>query len=229
MTRIIAVGGGGFTSATSPGLDDFLLSQIDSSFKRIGYVGTASDDDPVRLNHFQALIAPRVSFASVLPAEIDIQGARRWVAGHDMIYVGGGNTAKMLARWRQTGFDRVLADAGRRGIILAGVSAGAVCWFDCALVHAEDSGALERADCLGLLKGSVCAHFNADAERRPTFMQQIGSGLLPSGIGIDDGVAVVFDGTAAPTTWSAEPGCWAYEVRSGPNASVSLVELPAFV
>ena len=228
MRKIIAVGGGGFTSATSPGLDEFLLSQIDSSFKRIGYVGTASEDDPVRLNHFQTLIAPRVSCASVLPAEIDIEEARRWVAGHDMIYIGGGNTAKMLARWRQTGFDTVLADAGRRGVILAGVSAGAVCWFDCALVHAE-SGALERETCLGLLKGSVCAHFNVDTERRPTFMQQIGSGLLPSGIGIDDGVAVVFDGIAAPAAWSAERGCWAYEVRSGPNGSVSLVELPAFV
>jgi len=96
MARIIAIGGGGFPSGTSPGLDDFLVSQLDGTARRIGYVGTASDDDPTRLRFFHALIAPRVAHASIFPGEPGGDAARRWLARHDMIYVGGGDTARML-------------------------------------------------------------------------------------------------------------------------------------
>ena len=146
--KIIAIGGGGFTSATSPGLDDFLLSQFDGHSRRIGYVGTASDDDPVRLDHFRQLIAPRVAQASVMPADLTPEEGREWVNRHDMIYVGGGDTARMLARWRQTGFSAAIEEAGRNGVILAGVSAGAVCWFEQALVRGP-SEAMEPMNCLG--------------------------------------------------------------------------------
>ena len=75
----------------------------------------------------------------------------------------------------------------------------------------------------------MCAHFNADMDRRPLFLEQVSSGKLPHGIGIDDGVAVVFQDGARPMAWSAEIGCWAYDVRAGSNGTASLVELPAFV
>jgi peptidase E len=228
MARIIAIGGGGFPSGTSPGLDDFLVSQLDGTARRIGYVGTASDDDPTRLRFFHALIAPRVAHASIFPGEPGGDAARRWLARHDMIYVGGGDTARMLARWRKLGFDVALAEAHRNGTVLAGVSAGAVCWFEHALVRGE-SGAMEPINGLGLLKGSMCAHFNLDSDRRPAFLQGIGSGLLPSGLGIDDGVAVVFRDGVPPAAWSAEPGCWAYGVSIDSEGSVSSVALPAFV
>lgn len=228
MAKIIAIGGGGFTSAKHPELDDFLLSQLDGTGKRIGYVGTASEDDPVRLRYFHELIAPRVPHASVLAANTGADDARQWAARHDMIYVGGGDTARMLTRWRQTGFDVALTAAHQDGTILAGVSAGAVCWFEHALVRGE-SGTMEPINGLGLLKGSMCAHFNADADRRPAFHEKIGSGVLPSGFGIDDGVAVVFRPGAPPAAWSAEPGCWAYAVNSDSDGSISSAALPAFV
>ncbi len=228
MAKIIAIGGGGFTTLTSSGLDDFLLSHLNGTARRIGYVGTASDDDPARLRHFNELIAPRVSHASVFPSDTGADDARQWAASHDMIYVGGGDAARMLARWRQTGFNAVLADAYRNGAILAGVSAGAVCWFEHALVRGA-SGAMEPISGLGLLKGSMCAHFNVDADRRPAFLNGIGSGLLPSGLGIDDGVAVVFRDGVPPAAWSAKLGCWAYGVSIDAEGSLSSVALPAFV
>jgi len=228
MAKIIAIGGGGFTTLTSSGLDDFLLSHLNGTARRIGYVGTASDDDPVRLRYFNELIAPRVPYASILPSEISFDDARRWTARHDMIYVGGGDTALMLARWSELGFDVALTAAHQDGTILAGVSAGAVCWFEHALVRGE-SGTMEPINGLGLLKGSMCAHFNADADRRPAFLEGIGSGLLPSGLGIDDGVAVVFRDDAPPAAWSTETGCWAYGVSLDAEGSVSSVALPAFV
>jgi len=228
MAKIIAIGGGGFTTLTSAGLDDFLLSHLNGTARRIGYVGTASDDDPVRLGYFHELIAPRVPQASVLPSNTGADEARQWASRHDMIYVGGGDTARMLTRWRQTGFDAALAEAHRNGTVLAGVSAGAVCWFEHALVRGE-SGAMELISGLGLLTGSMCAHFNADEDRRPAFHEKIGSGVLPSGFGIDDGVAVVFRHGAPPAAWSAVPGCWAYGVSIDSEGSLSSVALPAFV
>ena len=228
MAKIIAIGGGGFTSGTSPGLDDFLVSQIDGAVRRIGFVGTAGDDDPTRLRCFHELIAPRVAYASIYPGEPGSDAARRWIAKHDMIYVGGGDTARMLERWSALGFDVALAEAHRNGTILAGVSAGAACWFERALVRG-DFGAMEPINGLGLLKGSMCAHFNVDADRRPAFLKGIGSGLLPSGLGIDDGVAVVFCDDAPPAAWSAEPGRWAYGVSTDPEGELSSVALPAFV
>lgn len=228
MAKIIAIGGGGFTSAKHPELDDFLLSQLDGTGKRIGDVGTASEDDPVRLRYFHELIAPRVPHASVLPSNTGADDARQWASRHDMIYVGGGDTARMLTRWRQTGFDAALAEAHRNGTVLAGVSAGAVCWFEHALVRGA-SGAMEPISGLGLLKGSMCAHFNVDADRRPAFHERIVSGVLPSGFGIDDGVAVVFRHGVPPAAWSAVPGCWAYGVSTDPEGSLLSVALPAFV
>jgi peptidase E len=228
MAKIIAIGGGGFTTLTSSGLDDFLLSHLNGTARRIGFVGTASDDDPIRLKHFHELIATRVSHASVFPSDAGADDARQWAASHDMIFVGGGDTARMLTLWRQTGFDAALAEAHRNGTVLAGVSAGAVCWFEHALVRGG-SGAMEPISGLGLLKGSMCAHFNADADRRPAFHEKIGSGVLPSGFGIDDGVAVVFRHAVPPAAWSAEPGCWAYGVSTDPEGSLLSVALPAFV
>lgn len=228
MAKIIAIGGGGFTSATNPELDDFLLSQLHGTRRRLGYVGTASDDDQARIGYFHERIAPRVAQASVFDKCANADEARRWVARHDMIYVGGGDTAHLLASWREIGFDRALIEAYQTGKILAGVSAGAVCWFERALVRGA-AGAMEPITGLGLLKGSMCAHFNGGADRRPAFLENIGSGQLPPGLGIDDGVAVVFRDDAPPAAWSREPGCWAYAVSAGSVGSVSSVALPALV
>lgn len=226
--KIIAIGGGGFTTATNPDLDEFVLSHVDRPSKRVGYVGTASDDDPLRLERFHRTIVPRVSTASVLPSICDGREAAAWVARQDMIYVGGGDTAKMLDRWRWTGFDRLLRDAGRDGVVLAGVSAGAVCWFDGALVRGA-AGTMEPIDCLGLAGGSLCAHYGSDAERRASFSQHIAAGVIPPGIGIDDGVAVVFRRSDPPRAWSADVGCWAYAVRRSSIGRVSSVRVEAWV
>lgn len=225
---VIAMGGNGFTSGTSPGLDDFVLDAIPGGVRRIGFVGTASDDDPVRVGFFRSLVAPRVALASVFDLRASAAEAARWAAGLDMIYVGGGDTARMLGSWRGAGIDQVFASAGRDGVVLAGVSAGAVCWFERALVM-NKAGTLEPIECLGLLPGSVCAHYDTDAERRARFAEGIAAGSLPPGIGIEDGVAAVCARGAPPRAFSAEAGRWAYAVsRDGDGKAVG-VPLPSFV
>lgn len=226
--RIFAIGGGGFTSATCPGLDDVLLSLIETTEKRIGYIGTASANDPVRVGHFLRLIAPRASYASIMPDSVNAREAAAWVGRHDLIFVGGGDTAQLLTRWRAVGLPDALRAAGNDGIVLAGVSAGAACWFERALVRRR-SGVLEPIDGLGFLPGSVCAHYSSENDRRPAFEALIAEDALPAGIGIDDGVGVLQEGSGDFAAWSDSDGSWAYRVRRDLPGGVDRLRLPAFV
>ena len=112
--------------------------------------------------------------------------------------------------------------------VLAGVSAGAACWFEAALVRGA-SGRLERIDGLGFLKGSACAHYSTDPERRTAYPDHVARGAVPPGIGIDDGVGVLFHGSNECATWSAEDGCWAYRVRRDLRGGAVSSRLPALV
>lgn len=85
----------------------------------------------------------------------------------DIVYVGGGNTQYMLEIWRKTGFDVVLRNAYQKGVILAGISAGAMCWFETCFSEKNEEE-FEEYEGLGLLKGSLCPHYN-DKERRIAF------------------------------------------------------------
>ena len=132
----------------------------------------------------------------------------------DVIYVGGGNTASLLAVWRVHGLDRVLADAWYEGVLLCGVSAGMNCWFSESVT---DSFGLSRLgalkDGLGLLAGSCCPHYDGEAQRRPTYHRLVGAGELADGLAADDGAALVFVGDELAELVSSRPGAAAYRVE----------------
>jgi peptidase E len=136
-----------------------------------------------------------------------------FLAGQDVIYVGGGNTANLLAIWRVHGVDGALRSAWEAGVVLCGVSAGANCWFEASTT---DSFGLGRADPLpdglGLLPGSFCPHYHGEAERRPSFHALIAAGVLPPGLACDDAAAVHFVGTELHEAVASRPGARAYRV-----------------
>src|SRR5215472_5871060 len=109
----------------------------------------------------------------------------------DVIFVGGGSAANMLAVWRVHGLDVVMRDAWQAGIVLAGVSAGAICWF---VGGTTDSFGPLRPFIggLALLPGSYCPHYDSEPGRRPFFHQLVAAGTLPAGIACDDGAAAHF-------------------------------------
>lgn len=129
----------------------------------------------------------------------------------DIIYVGGGNTVHLLQQWRQSGVDQVLLQAARQGTLLAGVSAGAVAWFDYALSDASGQG-LQPLAGLGLVAGSCCPHYSSEPARAPAFALAITQGHLPTGLAIDDGVAVLLNQHGPAQVFSARPGAGAYRV-----------------
>jgi dipeptidase E len=146
-----------------------------------------------------------LSFYPWPPADL-----REVVAEHDVVIVTGGNTANMLAIWRVHGFDVVLREAWESGIVLAGWSAGAICWFESGVTDSFGPQ-LEAMTCLGFLPGSACPHYDGEELRRPRYAELLRDGLLP-GIAIDDDVGVRFDGVELTEVVTSRAGATAYRV-----------------
>ena len=132
----------------------------------------------------------------------DIAG---FVRAQDVVMVGGGNTANMLAIWRLHGVEDALRNAYRNGTILTGWSAGCICWFEAGIT---DSFTLELGplrDGLKLLKGSACPHYDSQERRRPVYAREIAAGL-PPGVALDDAVAARYEDERLVEIVSAKPG-----------------------
>ena len=114
----------------------------------------------------------------------------------DIIFVGGGNTKSMLAVWKEWKLDKLLMKAYNRGVVLSGVSAGAICWFETGVTDSWASN-LNVIDCLGMLKGSCCPHYNSEKNRRPSVHKYITEKRLSSVYAIEDGAAVHFKNDVA--------------------------------
>ena len=210
--HILALGGGGFSDG-GDALDEFVLGLAGPARPRICFLPTASADSADYAVRFYEAFRERAE-----PSHLELFGRPRrdirdFLLGQDVIYVGGGNTANMLAIWRVHGVDAVLREAWERGIVLAGISAGSICWFEAGVT---DSFGEELAplQCLGFLPGSNCPHYDSEPQRRPTYRRLVADGF-PSGIAADDAVAVHFAGSDLSEVVTARPGATAYRVDSG--------------
>ena len=114
----------------------------------------------------------------------------------------------LLAIWRAHGLDEILAEAWERGIVLAGLSAGAMCWFEGGVTRS--SGPPEAIAGLGLLPGSLSVHADGEPERLPAFLDAVRRGVLPGGWAADDGVGLLFRGTRLERCVSSRPGAGAF-------------------
>ena len=224
--RIIAIGGGGFTHGADSAMEDFILAQVPMARPRIGFIGTASQDDPVKIARFHARFAGACASHTHLPMAADATEAQAWVAGLDIVYVGGGNTLHLVSHWRRQGIDQVMIAAARRGVLMAGVSAGANVWFERALSDSGGNG-LAPTTGIGLMAGSGCPHYSSEPQRQPAFRACIARGELPDGVAIDDGVAVLIDGAGGRWAHASREGAGASFVRRVGNATVCEPIAPA--
>lgn len=212
--RIVAMGGGGFWTEPSP-LDRFVASLARSSNPRVCFVPTASGDDPDYIARFYRSYAALDCRPSDLTLfERTVVDLEQFVLAQDVIYVGGGNTASMLAVWRVHGLDRLLIRAWEQGIVMCGLSAGMNCWFEQSVTDSFGAQRLAALDDgLALLPGSCCPHYNGEALRRGAYEHFVGSGELRDGYAADDGVALVFRGTALHEVVSSELDAGAYRIE----------------
>jgi biotin-[acetyl-CoA-carboxylase] ligase BirA-like protein len=195
-SHILAMGGGGFSMSNRgapTALDRYLLDLSGKSSPLVCFAPTAAADDPVYINRFLAAYSALGVRTMVLTLW---QGAAESVdrlSEADVVLSGGGSAANLVALWRAHGVDHVIRQMVKReaDVVLAGVSAGAACWFAGSLTDSFGDLRAWRGG-LGLLPGSFCPHFDGEPDRPPAYAQAIASGVLPSGYAVDDGAAVHF-------------------------------------
>lgn len=167
---------------------------------RICVLNTAAADDPgsfLRLYDLLAPVAGRLSRLALFPMP-SVSDPADLLLSQDVIFVGGGSVANMLAVWRVHGLDQVMRQAWEAGIVLSGVSAGAICWFAGGTTDSFGPELRPFTDGLGLLPQGYCPHYDSEPRRRPLYHSLVADGTLPPGIACDDGAAAHFvdDGLA---------------------------------
>jgi dipeptidase E len=208
---IFAMGGGGFTmEPANPLLDDFVLSLADVGEPRILFLPTASGDVTSQINAFKARFAER----ACIPEQLSLfhlrertRSLEETILDQDIVYVGGGSMRNLLALWHAHGLDRLLVQAWQHGTVLAGLSAGAMCWFQGGVTRS--SGLPEPIAGLGIIEGSLTVHADGEPERLPVWLARVRDGTLPGGWALDDGVGLLFRGERLERAVSSRPGAGA--------------------
>ena len=223
--QIIAIGGGGFyRDADNLELEKYVLRQTGEETPRVVFVPTASGEPGHYLASFYAAFLKLNCRPSVLTFFKRTSDLRSVLLNQDVIYVGGGHTKTMLAVWGDWGVAQILREAWESGIVLTGVSAGAICWFEQGLTDSF-SDALRPLDCLGFLPGSCCPHYDGEPQRRPSMHRLLASGEIAAGVAVEDWSAVHFKGTEIHRVVASKAGARAYHIRLT-HGSVQEVALP---
>ena len=225
------MGGGGFSmEPDNPLLDDHVLSLARTSRgrdrPRVCFLPTASGDAPGYIASFYASFA-RKSEASHLGLFVrTVDDVEAFLLDQDVVYVGGGNTENMMAVWRVHGVDRALRRAWASGIVLTGLSAGSLCWFETGTTDSF-GGLAPLSAGLGLLPGSHAPHYDGEATRRPHYQRLVAEGRLPAGYAADDGAALVFRGVELAEVVTSRPNARGYRVERGAAGDAVETELPS--
>ena len=165
--QIVAFGGGGFSMESgNPLLDEYVLGLCKSERPRICFLPSASGDaDHYVVRFYRAFPADRceASHISLFRREQGPADLREHLLSQDLIYVGGGSVISLLGVWRAHGIDAILREAWEAGVVLCGLSAGSLCWFDQAVSSFHGSTAGSTG--LGLLPFSNCVHYQPGSER----------------------------------------------------------------
>jgi peptidase E len=161
---------------------------------RVLHVNTAGGDQ--RFVEGQELEAARAvgvtaSHLRFFPRR-NVPSLREAVFGADVVWVSGGSLVALLAVWRANGLDEVLRAAWRAGVVLAGGSAGGICWHEGGVTQSFGPQPVAVADGLGLLPGSLGVHTDSDPRRLPAYRAAVDTGALPAGIALDEGVGLVY-------------------------------------
>ncbi|WP_025273440.1 peptidase E [Haloglycomyces albus] len=190
-TRTIITLGGGFSIDDDDLFDQYVFHHSDSKNPKVCFVGTASGDALSYIERFYTAMERFECTPSHLSLFDRSDDLRSTILDQDILYLGGGNTANLLAIWRLHNVDRYVREAYERGTVLCGISAGANTWFEgCST---DSFGSLRSLpDGLGFLKGSFCPHFNTENGRQENYETAIREGELPPGWALDDGALARF-------------------------------------
>jgi dipeptidase E len=206
--QIVACGGFLLGSA----LQDYVLDLARG--RRALYVPTANMENPHNVLTFYERLRGRAAADHLLFNPYPPDDLRGFTLSFDAIFVAGGNTANMLAVWRVHGFDQILREAWEAGVVLAGSSAGMICWFEAGVTDSFGPQLEGMSDGLGFLRGSACPHYDGEALRRPRYRELVDNGF-PPGYAADDGAALHFVDSDLREVLSVREAATAYSVEPG--------------
>jgi len=181
--KIIAVGGGEIGRPKKEGgnypietrsIDEEIVNQTGKQHPKLLFIPTASGDSEsyynVVRNYFGNILGCRTDVLYLLNNRPTIKQIEDKIMSSDIVYVGGGNTLRMLKLWRKLGVDSFLVEAAKKGVVLSGVSAGAICWFkqgnsDSMKFGPSKSPKLVRVGGLDLVPFMICPHYSSEEGR----------------------------------------------------------------
>ena len=188
--NVIAIGGGGFGANPGQGIiEEYILKQTKKKNPKICFIPTATgDNEAYKVNYYSTFTnldccPTHLDFFKRTPDLNDL------ILNQDAIFVGGGNTKSMLAVWKEWGLDKILKKAYKDGIVMSGVSAGAICWFQSGITDSWASN-LKIMPCLNFVKGTCCPHFDEEPERRPAVKKLLLSNKIKDVFAVDGGAAL---------------------------------------
>jgi peptidase E len=208
-------GRGPFRARRGP-LIDHALRLTGQAVPRFCYLATAGGDAAVEIAAvYGAFAGSQDAIVSHLElfAMPNVDDPAAHLLAQDVIWVGGGSVANLLAVWRVHGLDTVFREAWERGIVLAGVSAGSLCWHVGGTTDSFGPDLRPVTNGLGFLPYSNGVHYDAEEQRRPLFHTLVGDGTLPAGYATDNGVGLHYIGTELHEAVTEDPTASAYRVE----------------
>jgi peptidase E len=203
------------------------LSGVTGRAPRICHIGTAGGDQ----RWFNALFSEAGEAAGMTVTHLNLFSMpstgdpASLLLGQDVVWVGGGSVANLLAIWRLHGLDQALREAWQAGVVLSGVSAGSVCWHAGGTTDSFGPDLRPVTNGLAFVPYSAGVHYDSEPQRRPLLQQLIGSGELPAGYATDDGVGILYRGTEFAEAVTEVSGKGAYRVvREGGQAVEERIE-----
>ncbi len=207
------------------------LAQVAGRAPRVTHINTAGGDQRhVEGAELEAARAAGVDASHVRFFPHPNTDLRAHVLSQDVVWVSGGSLLNLLAVWRAHGLDQILTEAWQRGVVLAGGSAGGLCWHEGGTTASRGPEISALADGLGLVPGSLAVHYDSDPRRRPAHQAAVASGELPEGYALEEGTGLVYRGTTLVDVVSEREGAAVWRVsRSGEAGSTSPTDTPASI
>ena len=211
----------------NPLLDGFVLSLARRERPRVCFLATASGDaDGYVASFYRAFAATTAGPTDLALFDRRVGDLRAFVLEQDVVYVGGGNTASLLAVWRAHGVDAILREALDAGAVLCGVSAGMNCWFEASTTDSFGSDLEPLHDGLGFVAGSACPHYDGEAQRRPLYHRLVAAAAFRRLGGRRRRRAALRDAGTLMEVVASREGARGYRVERRPDGAAIEQPLP---
>jgi peptidase E len=213
MRKKTLVMGGSPLDAERPAMEKYLISLTGKARPKVCFLPTASADADTSIIKFLTVferVGAHPSFLRLFARMVE--DIPSFLLGFDLIYLGGGNTANMMAVWKAQGVEEVLFEAWRRGIVIAGGSAGAICWYESGVTDSFGRILKPLTACYGVLEGSHCPHYHWK-DRREVYHHLLMEEKLPAGTALDDLAAIRYEDTTLAEVVAAGPNAHAFWVE----------------